>query len=123
MENDQAFSSASLVNAGVVSFAVKTGAFLISWARALSPAKTTANAIKARNRICSSSQRHGQAHENQPKDNHRNTHQPRVTPGHAPEGVARQIQDPVNDPPSQIASQRTNKHRADIIASRLGDTE
>src|SRR5205807_7034802 len=92
MENDQAFSSVSLVTAGVVSFAVETGVFVISWARALSPAKATANAIKARNRICSSSQRHGQADENQPKDNHRNTHQPRVTPGYAPKGVARQKQ-------------------------------
>src|SRR5436190_23727625 len=52
MENDQAFSSASLVNAGVVSFAVETGVFVVSWARALSPAKATANAIRARNGIC-----------------------------------------------------------------------
>src|SRR6266403_1951598 len=118
MENDQAVSSASLVNAGVVSFAVETGAFVISWARALSPARATANAIRARNRICSSSQRHGQAHENQAKDNHRNTHQPRVTPGHAPKGVARQKQhhdgDGIGDAqgwPSVAHENERNHHR------------
>src|SRR5438874_9525407 len=37
--------------------------------------------------------------------------------------AAHQIQHSVNDSPSQIASQRTNKHRAHLTPSRLGDTE
>ncbi len=51
MEKDQAYSSVSLVRAGIVFVAVETGAVVVAWACVWWSARTTVNAMKAMGRI------------------------------------------------------------------------